>query len=98
MARLRIGGVCVALLAAAWVQSLSRPDVSPKLDRALRDWIQHPTASARVLIQTRPDRAAIVLHRLAEHGVRRAEPLTSPGLLAADLSIDSLRATLRDGD
>ena len=41
------------LLAAASCAPLRAPEPSSKLDRALNEWVAHPTATVRVLIRTR---------------------------------------------
>ena len=53
MTRLHIIGVSVLLLAAASCAPRRAPEPSSKLDRALNEWIAHPTATVRVLIRTR---------------------------------------------
>ena len=98
MARLHVLGVAVMLLAAASCAPPPAPEPSTKLDRALREWTRHPTASARVLIRARSGASARVLHRLGERATRRAVAMTMPDLIEAELSIDALQNAIRDED
>src|SRR5690242_17401217 len=91
--------ICVAasLLALALAHPPHATDPSAKLDRALREWIARPTASARVLIRARAagaDRVHRRVARLATGGTR----LTSPTLTAAELDARAVRALAADRD
>jgi serine protease AprX len=94
----RVAGATVIVIVAAICAPLRGPAFTSKLDRALRDWIEHPTASARVLIRTRPGAVERVQHRLIESGARSVAPLNTTNLLAADVSNDTLRRVARDAD
>ena len=75
------------------------PTRQSKLDRALREWIQHPTTVAvRTLIQTREGSGPAVASRL-ERLVPKSLGLTiETDLLVADLSPTALRAAANDAD
>ena len=75
----------------------SAPDASSKLDRAVLEWAREPTnAAMRLLIQTRPGRAARVQAALTRLGAGAVTPLTTPDLLVAELSPHALRAVTGD--
>ena len=94
--RLCVVGATLMLLAAASCERSSH--TTSKLDRALREWIEYPTATARVLIRTRPDASDRVIHRLAARGARWTASMPMPDLIAADVSVDALRSAVRDKD
>src|SRR2546428_13599948 len=62
------------------------------LDRALRDWLGHPTsATARVLIQVRPDAGARTHDQLKQLAEGTVAPSTTPNVFVAALSPRALR-------
>ena len=67
MSRVR-AWIVVAVLFVAAVASVKRPSAQAgsKPDPALREWIAHPTASARVLISVRCHAASRVVHQLVD--------------------------------
>src|SRR5262249_5237241 len=86
----------VVLLAAALTQPSARPDASPKLDRALRDWSQRPTASARILIRAERGSAADVRRYLAQLGSRLHDTAAASDLIVAEVTAPTLRALASD--
>src|ERR1700760_3632463 len=96
MSRLNAIAVAALLFAGASVGSSRIPAPSPKLDRALREWIQHPTASARVLLQVQPGTADRVRRHLAQSGLTSAPLSTAPNIIVAQLDANSLRSLAND--
>src|SRR5262249_3187885 len=85
---------CVALGVAACLP-LRKADDSSKLDRALREWILHPTAAARVMIQPRAGATLAVaqhLNRLAPGAIVSQ----ANDLIVATLDARALRAVAAD--
>src|SRR5262245_61277031 len=96
MVRLRIGGAVAALLATALLQPSSLPDGSSKFDRALRDWLHHPTASARVLIRAEHGSGDSVRQHLARVGSIVHDSPARADLIVAEVSAPALRSMARD--
>jgi len=98
MSRLRTATAALILTTTAlWVPS-NRPGASSKLDRALRDWLQRPTAaSVRALIKVAPAAGPRVSQRLhRSESTTSVAPSTTPDLFVAELSASALRAAARD--
>ncbi|PYR04589.1 MAG: hypothetical protein DMF99_31525 [Acidobacteria bacterium] len=98
MSRLRtVTAALVLLMGALWAFS-NRPNPSSKVDRALRDWIQHPTTtSIRALIKVVPAAGPRVSRRLhRSESTTDFFPSTTPDLVVAELSATALRAAARD--
>ena len=96
MRRLRLLNILLGLLAAVACLSGGSSSRVAKLDRALFVWMQHPTASTRVLIRTRAGAASSVTKRLLNRD--HWAPMSTPDLIAADVSLDTLQAAIRDRD
>src|SRR5918911_1706582 len=82
---------------AACAPLSNRPNGASKLDRALRDWLEHPTAGpVRTLIRTQPGAETEVCDWLRRLGVGLVSPTTTPDLILAELSRDALDAAVRN--
>lgn len=89
----------LTLVAGALCLLSTPPIASSKLDRALREWAQHPTgASVRAMIQARPGAGARVSDRLKTLAIGRVTPSTTPDLLVAELSPSALGVVARDSN
>src|SRR5262249_6651001 len=84
MPRPRFVGLGLSLLVLAAATHWHARSADPlKFDRAIREWITHPTGSARVLIRPEPGTADVVRGRLERMGRHAAVVSTSPALLVA---------------
>jgi serine protease AprX len=95
MLRIRTFAILTLVAAMLWVPWRA-PDPLSKLDDALRNWIQHPTASTRVLIRTTAGATARVHAHLQQLPVRSVADSTSRDLIVADVNGDALRSILAD--
>src|SRR2546426_564552 len=88
MSRLRTATAALVMMTGALWGFSNRPNAASKLDRALRDWLQHPTAaSVRALIKVAPAAGPRVSQRLNHReSTTHFVPLTTPDLLVAELS------------
>src|SRR6516162_1385496 len=92
MYRFRLLGAALLALSMASCARVPHPDATAKLDRALRDWLERPTASTRVLIRTRSDASEVITRLLGQ----ATHSIAAPDLIVADVSADALRRAILD--
>src|SRR5579884_3880007 len=98
MFRLRpLAALCLLALSGTVGAPARQADVT-KLDRALREWVQHPSPRTRVLIQPRPAAIDRVRHRLAGYLPDATIVSTTPTLIVAQVDARGLRAVAADPD
>ena len=97
------GGAAIAMLAVGTLTlfAVERPTPaphSPKLDRALVAWTTGDNSGpVRVIIQTKPGAASIVMQRLRATAAS-VRVSSAPDLLIADLSLEALTRAAADHD
>src|SRR5581483_8719017 len=99
MSRLRrvVAAACLVVLPATSGAPARQADVT-KIDRALREWIQHPSTLARVLIQPHRDAADRVRRHLAGFAADATIVSTTPNFIVAQVNARGLRAVAADPD